>query len=149
MKEIPSSHRFFDRLSRTLSATFLHSSCALQDQIWFPSVFAVCVIHSPYSVNGVTPVRPPQPAEFPGPVDQLTTPMRVKRPPAARKTGAPESPVQAPSPALSPLVAGCTRRICKVPGRPVATSVAARTVPPDLPSPLCATPAPATRNSSP
>src|SRR5207342_3856589 len=85
------------------------------------------------------------PAEFRGPVDQLTTPII---PPFA-KTGAPESPVQAPRPSFSPMVAASTRRICRFPGRPVATRLAARTVPPDLPSPRTATPRPATVNASP
>src|SRR5262245_5890905 len=111
-----------------------------QDQIWFPSSFAAPLIHSRYSVRGVTPVSPPQPSEFRGPVDQLTTPMIAGWPSARPNTGPPESPVQAPSPGLSPRVAGSCRRICKVPGWPVAIRLAARTVPPDLPSPRTVTP---------
>ena len=39
-----------------------------------PHCRAVCKIQSRYSVSGVTPVMPPQPAVPFGPVDQLTTP---------------------------------------------------------------------------
>ena len=46
----------------------------------------------------MTPVRPPQPSLIAGPVDQLTTPITASAPPMSRKTGAPESPVQAPRP---------------------------------------------------
>jgi predicted cupin superfamily sugar epimerase len=45
-----------------------------------------------------------------------------------------------PTPERSPLVAGSTSLICNVPGSPVATSAAARMVPPVLPSPRAATP---------
>ena len=58
------------------------------------------------------PVRPPQPPTSFGPVDQLTTPMIARLPFVSRNAGAPESPAQAPSPALSPLVAGSNSRIC-------------------------------------
>src|SRR5215213_4317152 len=124
------------------------SSSVYQEGFWFLSIFTVTVIQSRYRNKGVTPVRPPQPLEFPGPVDQLMTPMTAGAPLIA-KTGPPESPVQAPNPGLSPRVAASTRRICKFPGRPVAIRLAARMVPPDLPSPRTETPVPATVNGSP
>src|SRR5665213_1911460 len=51
-------------------------------------------------MSGVTPVRPPQPSSSFGAVDQLTMPMTwpISDAPAPAKTGAPLSPVQAPSP---------------------------------------------------
>src|SRR5207302_4881524 len=64
-------------------------------------------------------------------------------------TGPPESPVHAPSPSRVPWPAASTRRICKLPGLPVATRTAARTVPPLLPSPRTVTPMPAMENLAP
>src|SRR5258708_37739149 len=148
MNDDPSCQSLLLKLYVDPDLTLPRSGRGFQDQSWFPSIFAVPLIHSRYSASGVTPVSPPQPAEFPGPVDQLTTPIMTGFG-AMRKTGAPESPLQAPSPAVSPLLAGSNRRICKVPGFPVATSVAARAVPPDLPSPPIAIPLPATTNASP
>ena len=54
------------------------------------------------AASGVRPVRPPQPPVRFGPVDQLTMPITTRLPLSSRKAGAPESPVQAPSPALAP-----------------------------------------------
>src|SRR6185437_389377 len=71
-----------------------------------PSARARCRIQSRYRTSGVTPVRPPQPADSFGPVDQLTTPTIARYPSMSRNAGAPESPAQAPSPAVSPLVCG-------------------------------------------
>ncbi len=86
-----------------------------------PHCRAVCNSQSRYSVSGVTPVMPPQPALPFGPVDQLTTPTMTGPPGLSSNTGPPESPVQAPSPSRVPWPIGSTRRICSVPGLPVAT----------------------------
>ena len=76
--------------------------------------------------------------------------MMAGRPPATPNTGAPESPVQAPSPGFSPRVAGSNRRICKR-SRAARLRPAWRRarVPPDLPSWRTATPVPATVKLSP
>src|SRR5215217_227536 len=108
-----------------------------------PHLCAACSIQSRYSVSGVTPVMPPHPAAPFGPVDQLTTPTMTGPPCLSSKTGAPESPVQAPSPSRVPCPTGSTSLICNVPGLPVATRSAARMVPPLLPSPRTVTPMPA------
>src|SRR5215203_1971614 len=108
-----------------------------------PHFCAACTTQSRYSVSGVTPVMPPQPAEPFGPVDQLTTPTITGPPGLSSKTGAPESPVQAPSPSRVPCPTGSTSLICNVPGLPVATRPATRMVPPLLPSPRTVTPMPA------
>src|SRR4051812_23028408 len=108
-----------------------------------PHFAAVCTTQSRYSVSGVTPVMPPQPAAPFGPVDQLTTPITTGPACLSSKTGAPESPVQAPSPSRAPCPTGSTNLICNVPGLPVATRLATRMVPPLLPSPRTVTPMPA------
>src|SRR5215213_3229600 len=108
-----------------------------------PHFCAVCTIQSRYSVSGVTPVMPPQPAEPFGPVDQLTTPTITGPLCLSSKTGAPESPVQAPNPSRVPCPTGSTSLICNVPGLPVATRPATRMAPPLLPSPRTVTPMPA------
>src|SRR5205085_8625675 len=108
-----------------------------------PHFAAVCTTQSRYSVSGVTPVMPPQPAEPFGPVDQLTTPTIIGPPCLSSKTGAPESPVQAPSPSRVPCPTGSTSLICSAPGLPVAARPATRMVPPLLPSPRTVTPMPA------
>src|SRR5271169_4414045 len=92
---------------------------------------------------------PPQPALPFGPVDQLVTPMMTAPDGWSSNTGPPESPVHAPSPAWAPCPAGSTRRICKLPGLPVAIRAAVRTVPALLPSPRTVTPMPAMVNLAP
>ena len=52
-----------------------------------PHCRAVCNSQSRYSVSGVTPVMPPQPALPFGPVDQLTTPTIAGPPGLSSKTG--------------------------------------------------------------
>ncbi len=106
-----------------------------------PSLCAVSTIQPRYCASGVTPVRPPQPAASFGPVDQLTKPSTAGGDACeVRNAGAPESPAHAPRPGLSPLLAGSNNLICNEPGRPVTTRLAARAVPPVLPSPRTVTP---------
>ena len=76
---------------------------------------AVSTIQPRYRASGVIPVRPPQPVVRFGPVDQLTTPSTAGVAPEMRNAGAPESPPQAPKPALSPLLTGSYNRICSGP----------------------------------
>src|SRR5206468_3028437 len=105
-----------------------------------PSFRAISTIQPRYRSSGVIPVRPPQPAVKFGPVDQLTTPIILRSLPEPAKVGAPESPAQAPNPAVSPLLTGSNSLICSDPGCPVTISGAARTVPPVRPSPRTVTP---------
>src|SRR5262245_22073000 len=79
--------------------------------------------------------------------DQLMMPTRVRS--FSSNTGPPESPLQTPSPALSPSLCGSTRLSCWELGRSVATRVAARSLPALLRSPCTATPKPATMKRSP
>lgn len=63
-----------------------------------PTPLAVSTIHFWYRDNGVIPVSPLHPASFFAPVLQLTSPITTGDPVVVSNAGAPESPVQPPSP---------------------------------------------------